>query len=280
MPASRTILNSRRSVISPRVRAAILLGVAFCVPGMMSAQEGGGADVDYEPPPDGEPTGIVTLSAGYVLSSPRNDFPSLIIGPSFGGTGTVPADYATAGSGYTVDLEGLFYFNQNVGLAFAFASMRYSAEYRGDGTVALLPTRMEVQEGEFRVGVHLAVPGGVEPGSAGLRSVFAEGAFEVGLGIIGNRVYGGAVLDSTSEQRTERSGSFEGGDPFRHRIGLRLGGGFIVDLTNDASGNGLSLKVGTAYSIGLNPVFSSDVVEENSFTIDHLILSGGLGYRF
>lgn len=243
--------------------------VAACAPALRA----------QEPLPFTErPTFIVSLMPGWIGTMSRNDFPSLIIGNSEVGSGVIPAEYADMGSGYTVELAGLLYFGEEFGLTFGFATTRYAATYGGD--TALLPTSLEIQETEFLLGARLDAVSNAYREGAGFRSLFVEGGFEFGLGVTGNRVTSSAVDDTATGVRTEAIGSFEGGEPFRSRVALRVGLGTTIDLSGNRYGQGLSLIGRVGYSHALNPVFSSEVVENSSFRVDHLMAQIGLGYRF
>ncbi len=223
------------------------------------------------------PNAIISLNAGPILTSSRGDFPSLLIGNTMGGSGTVPGEYSTTGTGHTLQLDVLLYFGERAGMTIGFSSTRYAATFDGDSI--LLPTKLEVQQGEVQVGAHVDVIGEPWRPKPGLRSLYLEGGFEFGIGILANRVEGSMLQDSTSEIRTAAVGSFENNNPFRNRVALRFGLGTIIDLTTDW-GTGLNLILEAGYSLGLNPVFSSNVIQDNSFTVDHLVFQAGLGYRF
>lgn len=271
------MISTRTSSIPFGCRLAWALVLAVGLTGIeLHAQEG----ADTLPlVPESAPDAIIGLSAGWVQTGARNDFPSLLVGTSQVGSGVIPADYAEKGSGYIVELQGLIYFNDQIGLTLGFASLRSAAKYRGD--TALLPTTLELQEAQFHVGGHVDVVGNFRRDDAGFRSVYIEGGMEFGIGIMANRVESSGVEDTISTAVREAAiGSFSGGDPFRNRVALRVGVGAIIDLSGNMYGQGLSLITETGYSLGLNPVFSSDVVQNNDFKTNHLIVQIGLGYRF
>lgn len=227
------------------------------------------------------PDAIISFTAGPAFTYARGEFPSLLIGNTLGGSGTVPAEYAVAGAGHSLDLEGLIYFpmkssNCALGMTLGLTSTRYVAQFDGDDT--LEATRLELQQADARIGVHYDAIVLPSRSGFGFRSVYLEGAVEVGLGILANRVEAGMIADSTTEVRVPATGSFETNEPFRHRIGLNLAAGTMIDLTGYK--NGLSAVFEVGYSLGLNPVFSSDVLRNSSLSTDYLTVKGGLGYRF
>lgn len=224
------------------------------------------------------PDAIISLTAGWTQTTARNDFPSLLVGSSLLGSGVIPAAYGEEGSGYTVELEGLIYFNNTVGLTLGFASLRTTAQYRGDsGRPA---TSLEMQEAQFRLGGHVDVLGTPEREGAGFRSLYLDGGVDIGMGVLANRVTSSSVADTMAVTREEAVGSFVGGDPFRNRVAVRFGLGTMVDIAGNKYGQGLSLIAELGYSIGLNSVFSSNVVENSDFKTNHLTLQAGVGYRF
>ena len=227
------------------------------------------------------PGAIISLSAGPALTYARGEFPSLLVGNTQGGSGAIPAAYMMTGTGHSVDLEGLIYFSQRprnnaFGMTLGLSSTRYVAQYDGDDT--LQPTKLEVQQAEVRVGGHYDLWVNHYDEGIGFRSLYLEGGLEIGLGILGNRVEAGMIADTTSEVREPATGSFESGEPFRHRVAINVAAGTMIDLTGYK--NGLSAVFEVGYSLGLNPVFSSDVLRDNNLSVDYLIVKGGLGYRF
>lgn len=250
--------------------AGLVLALGLAA-GPLAAQE---SPVYDEP----EVEAVISLTVGWTQTGARNDFPSLIVGTSEVGSGVIPGSYARPGSGYGIELEGLIYFNDFIGMTLGLASTRSAAEYEGDSL--LLPTRLELQEAEVLLGAHIDIAGNLRRSGAGFRSVYLEGGMEFGIGVMANRVTGSSISDTVNPVREVAEGSFTGGEPFRNRVAFRFDLGTMIDLSGDANGHGMSLIAEVGYSIGLNPVFSSDVVENSSFRTNHLSVRGGLGYRW
>ena len=213
---------------------------------------------------------VVALKVGPVYTSPEGKFPSLLIGESINGSGEVPAEYAETGHGFRLGLDGYFPFGKRGGLLLELASQRNEVKYSGDST--LLPTVMEIQTFQIGVGgevnLYYHTPGI-------LRAVFLAGGFDFGFGPLANRVTASAITDSTTGERVEATGSFINNDPFTTSVALQgtLGVRFGLDAT-------LELLLEGGYVLPLNHLFSSNVVEGNDLKLRHLIVSGGIGFRF
>ena len=218
---------------------------------------------------------VISLKVGPIYTNPEGDFPSLLIGESLAGSGEIPAAYGETGNGFRLGLEGFFPFGHRAGLLIELASQRYEVKYRGDSV--LLPTRMEVQMFQVGIGgqVNLYVGQSTERSPAILQSVFLSGGFEFGFGPLANRVSGSTVTDSVSGEREEAVGSFTSGDPYRTSVALRGSLGIRIGIDRH-----LELMIEGGYSLPLTPVFSSDAVRESDLKVSHLLVQGGLGYRF
>ena len=99
--------------------AGLVLALGLAA-GPLAAQE---SPVYDEPEVDA----VISLTVGWTQTGARNDFPSLIVGTSEVGSGVIPGSYARPGSGYGIELEGLIYFNDFIGMTLGLASTRSAA---------------------------------------------------------------------------------------------------------------------------------------------------------
>ncbi|MGE3802419.1 MAG: hypothetical protein AB7H80_15490 [Candidatus Kapaibacterium sp.] len=216
---------------------------------------------------------VISLKGGVVYTYPEGNFPSLLIGETIAGTGEVPAEYAETGSGYRLGIDAFFPFGRRAGLLIELSSQKYEVKYKGDST--LLPTRMEVQTFQLGIGGEVNLWYGESTYPATLRAVFLSGGFDFGFGPLANKVTGSSVVDTTSLERVEATGSFVNNDPFRTSVALKGSLGVRIGVDQH-----LELMLEGGYSLPLNPVFSSKAIRESDLELTHLFLSGGLGFRF
>jgi hypothetical protein len=252
---------------------ARLLGVLILPVAALHAQTADSDDwVEYD---EASPTGVALgVKAGVAFTSPRGDFPSLLIGDSQRGSGAISSAYAESGSGARYGLAALIPITTGIGVNLEFGSLIASTRFAaGPTTVA---TRFDQQ---MLVGA-LSLQGNLFSGDArafrgaGLRSVYVDGGVEVGIGTVANRAESIAYADTVGEG-TPAAGSFENGDPFRHPVWLRGGVGmrFALDVH-------FELQVEASYAYALNEVFSSEAIRGNDFTVDDISTVVGLAYRF
>lgn len=226
---------------------------------------------DYEEYPS--PRGVlIGVKGGVLLTSPRQVFPSVRVGESSLGTGEVSSTLSEVGVGNIIGLEMLFPFNEKLGLSLEFGSLTWVASYSGDST--RLPMRLDLQ------GFHgaIALEGNIYSdreafADDGLRAIYVNAGIDVNVSNT-NRLEASSFTDSIPiPQRA--IGSFANNDPFRTHVSLKLAGGARLGLFTN-----LELQLEGSYRFALNPVFSSDVVNDNSFTVDNVGIQLGLGYRF
>jgi len=216
---------------------------------------------------------VIGVRGGLVASSPRGDFPSLLVGNSTDGTGTIPDSYGRTGLGARYGLALLIPFTPTVGLSAEIGSLHYVASYEGNQD--RLPTRFDVQIVQLQLGFQGNLY--VDPASfarAGIRSVYLDGGFDIGLATVANRVES-STRPEGSPAPIAAEGSFSTSEPFRNLVALHGGVGMRLAVTPH-----LEFQAEASYSYALNPVFSSTVVRSNDFTVDNLGLQIGLGYRF
>jgi hypothetical protein len=249
----------------------LLLAVAI-VPARLRAQYAHDLvdESRYAPTPRGV---LIAAKGGVVLTTPRQVFPSLRIGDSQEGSGEISSRFGEMGTGYRVGIDLLFPFTDKLALATEFGMQAYSARYAADGARPAM--RLDVQRlqaaGSLQGSLYLN-PEAFERG--GLRAVYIGGGLDIGVKTLANRVEGGVVLDSASAP-AQGSGSFQNNDPFRTLVGLRFAGGARFGFDDH-----MEFSAEASYALALNSVFSSEVVRDNSFTVDNLALQVGIGYRF
>ena len=254
----------------PLPLALLLVALAPLCAHAQSAYDQLDRDLLYAPSPRGV---LMAAKTGVVLTTPRQVFPSLRIGSSEAGTGEISSTFGRMGTGYRVGIDLLFPFNSKLGLATEFGMQTYSARYAADGARPAM--RLDVQ------GLQVAgsIQGNlyVDPNAflrGGLRAVYLGGGVDVGVKTLANRVEGGVTLD-TASPATTGVGSFENNDPFRTLVGLRFAGGARFGFDDH-----MEFSAEASYALALNAVFSSEVIRDNSFTVDNIALQLGIGYRF
>ncbi len=233
------------------------------------------AQETYIPADEGpSPRGVlIGVKGGIVLTTPRQVFPSVIIGDSREGSGEISSSFATMSVGYRFGLDLLFPFNDRLALNTDVGIQRSAGRYAADGARPALTLELQtVNVAGMLQGNLYTDPGAFTAG--GLRAVYIGGGLDVNVKMLGNRLEGGAVRDSPSPAAAE-AGSFQNNDPFRTTLGLRLASGARFGFA-DAIEFGLE----ASYTFGLNPIFSSDVIRDNSFTTDHIMLQISVGHRF
>lgn len=216
----------------------------------------------------------VAFRIGVSMATPRGDFPSLIIEPSKRGTGTIGQAFGEPGIGPRFEVAVLVPLIPSVGLSLGVGSQTSVVGYGADSSRR--PTRFEVQSLQWMIGVQWSVLS--EPMSylrGGLRSVYIDGGFDVGLATLANRVESSSYADTLEAPPEPIVGSFTSTEPFRNVVALRG----AIGLRFAASPQ-LELVAETAYSFALNRFFSSESVEGNDFAIDVLGATIGIGYRF
>ncbi|MEP7218359.1 MAG: hypothetical protein ABI876_05560 [Bacteroidota bacterium] len=220
---------------------------------------------------------VIGVKTGLLVTTPRQIFPSVRIGDSFKGTAPLSSSYGTLGSGYRYGLDFIFPFNERIGMAVELGVQTADVRWNpvtgsGHDDPAM---RLELQTMQAAISVQGNLyHNRAAFADAGLRTVYLTGGFDLGIGSIANRVEGPAYADSTALSAAA-VGSFENGEPFRRLVAFRGGAGARLGL-----GGHMELSLEAAYALALNPVFSSEVVHDNSFTFDNLALQVGLGYRF
>jgi len=229
----------------------------------------------YVPPDEGpSPRGVlIAAKGGIVLTTPRQVFPSVIIGDSREGSGEISSSFATTSVGYRFGLDLLFPFNDRLALNTDVGIQRSAGSYAADGARPALTLELQsVNVAGMLQGNLYTDPGAFTSG--GVRAVYIGGGLDINVKMLANRLEGGVVYDSASPATTG-AGSFQNNDPFRTTLGLRLASGARFGF-DDAMEFGLE----ASYTFGLNPIFSSDVIRDNSYTTDHIMLQISIGHRF
>jgi hypothetical protein len=227
---------------------------------------------EYEEP--ASPKGVlIGLKGGVILTTPRRELPSLRIGESVEATGGISSRYGETGLGHRYGVELLIPFNEKMALSTEFGVQTYVVKYRGDTGRPDVRLDVQILQAVGALAGNLYVDRDAFA-TTGLRNVYISGGFELGVETIRNRVQGFSTSDS-DPTRVPAVGSFDNTEPFRNLFGLRLGAGvrYGIDWHWELSAEG-------AYTFMFNPVFSSDVVRDNGFTVDNLALQLGLGHRF
>lgn len=219
---------------------------------------------------------ILSLRTAVIFTTPRGDFPSLIVGNSAAGSGVIPASYGKTSTGYRIGLESLFPFNERLGLSLDLAAERWLVRYKGDSV--LLPTEFETQNFQAALGLQTNIMVDERMfryGEPGLRAIYLDGGLDFTFGPVADRVVSSSIIDTIEGERTEAVGSFEGIDPFRIGVGIRGRLGARFGLSDH-----IEAVVEAGYNWRLNPVFSSEVVRDSDFNVAHASAAVGLGYRF
>jgi len=234
------------------------------------------------PLPDNEASSmgvVIAAKGGAVLTMPRGTFPSIIVGESGEGTGDFPGGDSRTATGYRWGVAMLIPFNKSLGLSLDVGSMLHAADYQATAThPALLYRAQTAQLGVGLQGNIYTNPrtfwsskSGV--GGEGLRAIYLDGGVDIGLATVANRVEV-TRTDSVGQQQTT-TGSFENNEPFRTPVALRFSAGLRYAFSPH-----IELQVESGYSLAFNSVFSSTVLQNNNFTVDHLFVGLGLGYRW
>lgn len=217
---------------------------------------------------------LLSLKGGIVLTSPRQVFPSIRVGESTKGTGTISSrDRGESGAGSRVGLELMVPVGERLGIVADVANLVWSARFMA--APSTLPVKLDVQSLAVGLGLQGNVYLNRESFSRGdgLRSVYVGGKLDVGVVTFNNRIEAYAYPDSSGAP-VRAVGSFENSDPFRNltslvvQTGARYGFGHL-EFSGEAS-----------YAFALNSLFSSLVVVDNEFTVDNLMLQVGIGYRW
>jgi len=255
-----------------RMKLTILLFI-LSASSVVAQRETSGESYPVEDHPS--PRGVlVSLRVGMVLTSPRQLFPSVRVGETTRGTGTVSSrDRGQTGVGSRVGIELMVPVAENLGIAADFANLVWSARFvESPGT---LPITFNVQT----LTVGLGLQGNIYTNrdaflrNQGLRGIYLGGKLDVGITTLNNRIEAYTFPDSSATPRSA-VGSFDNADPFRNlasvsaQLGARYGFGNL-ELTGEL-----------AYAYALNSVFSSLVVVDNEFTVDNAMLLVGIGYRW
>ena len=216
----------------------------------------------------------ITVRGGIAVATPRGDFPSLIVGDSRRGSGEIGQEHGEARSGGRVKMAALIPVLENLGILLALGSQALSVGYPEDSL--RLATRFDVQTLQGVIGVQYSFIN--EPMSylgMGLRSIYVDGGLDIGLAALNNRVESTSYDDTVGTARRPAVGSFTSGEPFRTTVALRG----AVGLRFAPSPN-FEIVAEGSYSHALNPLFSSEAISDNDFTIDVLSAVLGIGYRF
>jgi hypothetical protein len=216
----------------------------------------------------------VAVRAGATMATPRGDFPSLIIGESKRSTGSIGQEFGESRAGMRLEVAALVPFNESIGLSLAFGTSVLSIGYDADSMRH--PTTLDVQTLQGSIGAQWSILN--EPISyqhPGLRSVYVDGGLDVGLATIANRVESTSYDDSLGTMRSAADGSFTSNEPFRNVVALRGAVGLRF-----AASPSVEIIAESWYSYALNPLFSSEAIEDNDLAVDVLGAVIGIGWRF
>lgn len=220
------------------------------------------------------PLGVwVGVTGGAVLTTPRGEFPSLLIGDSVRarGSGAVGAERGETALGGRFSIAAVIPFSHRFAATIETGTLYWVARYAADAQQ--LPTRFEVQTWQAAVGVQGKILGAGPYTGAGLRSLYAAAALDIAPAVLMNRVETTVFEDDSTARRGV--GSFDNTAPFSIPVGARFGLGARVAATAH-----LELLAEAGYSFALNDVFSNAALPDNDFTVDHVSLLIGLGYRW
>lgn len=239
-------------------------------------------DADPLPAPDvvASKIGVVIApKGGAVLTSPRGTFPSIIVGEGGEGTGDFLSSNARTATGYRWNVAFLIPFNKRLGLSLDAGSMQYLVDYQATASSPALRYRAQTVQLAFGLQGNLYFNERTfygfssMKGGEGLRAIYLDGGLDIGLGTVANRVEI-TRTDSTGQQIVS-IGSFENNEPLRTPVALRASAGLRFAFSPH-----IELQAEAGYSLALNNVFSSTALANNNFSVDHLLLQLGLGYRF
>ncbi len=215
------------------------------------------------------------VCGGVVLSNPRGSFPSVIVGEDTverSGSGTVGPELARTGTGGRFSLAAVVPMSDRFALALRTGTLYWVARYAGDAT--RLPTRFEVQTWQAALGLEVSIySDGASFASAGLRTIYVNGLIEGTVITLANRLETTAFAPDGSA--SQAVGSFDNTTPLATPLDARLGAGIRF-----APATHLELLAEASYALALNDVFSDDAVGDNDFTVDHISLLLGVGYRW
>lgn len=252
---------------------AVLVGLLLSSWSLRAQEE----DIPLPRPDVGaSPIGVVIApKGGVVLSSPRGTFPSIIVGEGGTGTGDFPSSNARTATGYRSNVAFLIPFNQRLGLSIDAGLMQYLVEYQPTATSPALQYHAQTAQLAFGLQGNLYFNAETfhKKRGEGLRAVYLDGGFDIGVASVANRVEVTST-DSTGQQSV-RVGSFENNEPLRTPVALRLAAGLRFAFSPH-----VELQAEAGYSLALNDLFSSTVLVDNTFTVDHLLVQLGVGYRF
>ncbi|HVZ42010.1 MAG TPA: hypothetical protein VHI13_22215 [Candidatus Kapabacteria bacterium] len=215
---------------------------------------------------------VIGVKGGVVLTSARQQFPSVRIGDSYAGSGTISSSFGRTGLGSRYGLDILIPFTSRLGIVGDLAVQTSDVRLAADGSRPAVRFDLQAVQGGIGLQGNLYVDTSAFAGP-GLRTVYLSGGPDIALGIIENRLEGYRV--DSNNVMTPATGSFDNNDPFRTLVALRFAGGVRYGI-----GVHWELQGEASYAFALNSLFSSTVVRDNSFTFDNLGVMLGLGYRF
>lgn len=237
-------------------------------------RDGGNASNDSGLPLSNPKRLLVGVKGGMVRTSPRQVFPSVRVGESTKGTGTISSrDRGETGTGSRVGVELIVPVSERLGVVADVANLVWQARFAA--APSTLPVVLDVQS----LTVGLGLQGNVFVGREsfyrgdGLRNVYVGGKLDVGVVTFNNRIDAFTYPDSTGAP-IRATGSFQNTDPFRNLTSMVFQTGARYGFDH------LELNAEVAYAFALNSVFSSLVVVDNEFTVDNLMLQVGIGYRW
>ncbi|MCC7439000.1 MAG: hypothetical protein IT211_10955 [Armatimonadetes bacterium] len=238
-------------------------------------------DMDPLPGPDvvASKIGVVVAAkGGVVLSSPRGAFPSIIVGEGGEGTGDFASSNARSATGYRWGVAFLIPFNTKLGLSVDVGSMQHLVEYQATAATPGLQYHAQTAQLGFGLQGNLyfnekTFYSSFSKGGEGLRAIYLDGGLDIGLGTMANRVE--VTRTDSTGQPVVSVGSFENNEPLRIPVALRLAAGLRFAFSPH-----MELQAEAGYALALNNVFSSTVLANNNFSVDHLLVQLGVGYRW
>ena len=216
----------------------------------------------------------LAMRIGGTLGTARGEFPSIIVGDSRRGTGALPQELGQSGLGVRFDIAVHVPLFRDFGLSLAVGSQTVGVGYPGDSS--RLATRFDVQSVQGQIGAQWNVLHDSDSYyDAGLRSIYIDGGFDVGLFMLANRVESSRYADTLSSAPAPISGSFTTGEPFRNVIAVRGAVGMRFAATPN-----IEIVAEASYAHALNPLFSGEALSDNDFAIDVLGATVGIAYRY
>ncbi len=215
---------------------------------------------------------FVGLRGGPVISNPRGTFPSIFIGSSAESTGEIRSEQARSSVGSRIGIAVMIPFSMQLGLSTEIGMMRYIANYEAD--TARMETTFQGQTLQLLVGLQGNIYyDWVAFENAGLRSIYIDGGLDITLATVANRIESSGRVEGGA--RIPMKGSFLTNEPFRNLVALRGALGTRYAVTHN-----LELQAEVGYDIALNPIFSGSVLPDSDFTVDHIDMLVGFGFRF